>query len=253
MDSISKNITDKVIEDTYKMISKYFTKYLKEKKVKLPNLRKKERYTKDGLVLVRLALNYPNTEVISKEELTKFVKKYYPDVVDVQQARHLGLQKGWYIITGTRGDLSQEKIPSGTYKLVSLKEPHPAYISQRRTGIKENDFEKLKKMYGYKCACCGSKEGEAHNFRKNINVYLQEGHMDPSKDLIAGNIIPQCQICNRPDRNRWIYDATGRVIKVANTPDGYRIVLRYLENADLETLLNIKKEIENYIIKKKIK
>ena len=77
MDSISKNITDKVIEDTYKMISKYFTKYLKEKKVKLPNLRKKERYTKDGLVLVRLALNYPNTEVISKEELTKFVKKYW--------------------------------------------------------------------------------------------------------------------------------------------------------------------------------
>jgi hypothetical protein len=40
--------------------------------------------------------------------------------------------------------------------------------------------------------------------------------MDPNKPLIAGNIIPQCQKCNRGDRNRWVYDEKGRVIKLAN-------------------------------------
>ena len=251
MDLFNNDITDRIIEDTYEMICYYFHKHLEKSEVKLPKLKDKVGYTKDGLVLVRLALNYPNTEVVSKEELTKFVKKYYPDVADVQQARHLGLQKGWYIISGTRGDLSQEKIPAGTYKLVSLEKPHPSYVSKRRTGIETSDFEELKRMYGYKCACCGSKEGEPHNFRKNVNVYLQQGHMNPLKDLVAGNIIPQCQICNRPDRNRWIYDTTGRVIEVADTPDGKRVVLTYLKNSDFETLLDIKRELEIYIIKKR--
>ena len=37
--------------------------------------------------------------------------------------------------------------------------------------------------------------------------------MNPNKPLVAGNIIPQCQKCNRGDRNRWVYDDKGRVIK----------------------------------------
>ena len=40
--------------------------------------------------------------------------------------------------------------------------------------------------------------------------------MDPNKPLVAGNIIPQCQKCNRGDRNRWVYDNKGRVIKLAD-------------------------------------
>ena len=40
--------------------------------------------------------------------------------------------------------------------------------------------------------------------------------MDPSKPLTADNTIPQCEICNRPDRNSWVYDKKGRVIKIAN-------------------------------------
>lgn len=40
--------------------------------------------------------------------------------------------------------------------------------------------------------------------------------MDLNKPLIAGNIIPQCQKCNRADRNRWVYDEKGRVIKLAD-------------------------------------
>ena len=39
--------------------------------------------------------------------------------------------------------------------------------------------------------------------------------MDPNKPLKVGNIIPQCQKCNQADRNRWVYDDKGRVIKLA--------------------------------------
>ncbi len=41
--------------------------------------------------------------------------------------------------------------------------------------------------------------------------------MNPRKPLVADNIIPQCQKCNRGDRNRWVYDEKGRVIKVADS------------------------------------
>lgn len=63
-----------------------------------------------------------------------------------------------------------------------------------------------------------------------MKVKLQKGHMNPSEPLAAGNIIPQCQICNRGDRNRWIYDKTGRVIEVADTMDGFRVIVRFIEN-----------------------
>jgi len=40
--------------------------------------------------------------------------------------------------------------------------------------------------------------------------------MDPSKPLVEDNVIPQCEKCNRPDRNYWIYDKKGRVVGIAN-------------------------------------
>lgn len=45
---------------------------------------------------------------------------------------------------------------------------------------------------------------------------LQKGHKDPLKPLEKGNIIPQCEQCNRPDRNYWIYDDKGRVVSISN-------------------------------------
>ena len=40
--------------------------------------------------------------------------------------------------------------------------------------------------------------------------------MNPNKPLAPGNIIPQCEKCNRADRNNWVYDERGSVIKIAN-------------------------------------
>ena len=111
------------------------------------------------------------------------------------------MQDGWYILSGTRGD---SQIPKGSYKLITLEKPYLGYCEGRHEGYK-GDFEEIKKQYGYRCATCGAKEGEEHYFRKGTKVQLQEGHMNPCKPLAEGNIIPQCQICNRPDRNRKSY------------------------------------------------
>ena len=215
------------IKKQYELIKEYHNKYLTGYGIKLPELVSNGKYVKDALVLIKLSEGYPNTKILSKEELTKFMHEFYPDTRDVQQARHLSMQKGWYIASGTRGDA---KIPSGSYKLITLEKPYPAFCRDRREGFKGN-FDAIKKAYNYRCATCGSKEGEEHFFRKGVIVQLQEGHMNPAYPLNEGNIIPQCQVCNRPDRNKWVYDKTGRVISVAVSQDGARIVKEFLKNA----------------------
>lgn len=212
-----KNLTKSQIEKTYALITNYYKKHLEKRGVKLPKLTNNKNYTKDALVLVYLSQNYPNTEIISKTELTEFIKTYYPDTNDVQQARHLGAQKGWFILSGTRKDNSSVSIPAGSYKLLSLEKCYPGFSAARREEFFTGDYWKnLKHSYDYKCACCGSEEGKPHRYWKNITVTLQKGHKDPSKPLIEGNIIPQCEACNRPDRNYWVYDDKGRVISISN-------------------------------------
>lgn len=236
-------MNEEEIINIYNIVQDYHKKYLYIKGVKLPSLKDKfGRYTKSSLVLIYLAKDYPNTKIVSKDELTKFIQNYYPNITDVQQARHLSMQQGFYIISGTRGD--DENLPKGSYKLISLEKTYRAFSKERRIGFNTNNFEKLKKTYNYRCATCGSKEGKDHFFRKGVKVKLQKGHINPSKPLISENIIPQCQICNRSDRNRWIYDKTGRVIEIANTEDGMRVVLKFIKKASLQIKTKLKKLLD---------
>src|SRR3989338_11469997 len=104
LDSLTLN--KKSIESIYKTISEFHKKYLKKFGVKLPELYDKNgNFTKNALVLVYLAYDYPKTRKVSKEELTKFVRSYYPNTNDVQQARHLGAQAGWWIVAGGRDNI----------------------------------------------------------------------------------------------------------------------------------------------------
>ncbi|KAA6405319.1 hypothetical protein [Candidatus Tokpelaia sp.] len=190
-------------------------------------MRKAGQWTRDALVLVKLAEGYPATKPISKTDLTAFINLYYPGANDVQQARHLAAQKGFNILSGTRGN---KEIAANHYQLEEL---YPAFIGDRRAGY-AGDFAALKKHYDYCCATCGSKEGQPHRYRRGVTVQLQQGHMDNSKPLAPGNIIPQCQICNRADRDRWIYDKTGRVTGIAATADGLRMVMDFLKRITKE-------------------
>jgi len=207
---LSKNEIIKI----YKMVCNYHKKYLNQYGVKLPRLTNAQgNYTKDALVLVYLSQGYPKTKKVTKGKLTQFIRRYYPNVNDVQQARHLGAQKGWFIAAGGR-DNRDVVLTRGEYQLVSLKKPYPAFHGHRIEQTK--NWGELKKQYGYRCATCGSKEGEPNIHWPNTITKLQKSHINPNKPLVLGNIIPQCQKCNRADRNNWIYDERGRVIKIAN-------------------------------------
>ena len=210
--------SDAEIQQTYDLIADYHAKHLEELGVKLPQLRKANGdYVLSALTLVYLARGYPAVQTVSKSELTQFMRQYVPDVNDVQQARHLAAQSGWYILSGTRKDGRDMNIQPGEYRLISLEEAYPGFNSQRRVDLSSPDYwEQLKAAYGYRCACCGSKEGEPNfNWPDTITV-LQKGHMDPTKALGPGNLIPQCVKCNQPARDFWIFDDKGRVVAVAN-------------------------------------
>jgi hypothetical protein len=171
------------------------------------------RFTKNTLVLIYLSLGYPETKAVSKTELTRFVRQFYPDVNDVQQARHLGAQDGWWIVAGGRDNIVIE-VKKGFYQLYSLEEPYPSFKKRHRVS-EIGDWQKIKETYGFRCATCRSREGEPHFHWPGTKTKLQKSHKDPNKPLKAGNIIPQCQKCNRADRNRWVYDEKGRVVKLA--------------------------------------
>ncbi|PKP59803.1 MAG: hypothetical protein CVT88_04565 [Candidatus Altiarchaeales archaeon HGW-Altiarchaeales-1] len=208
-------ISDKKIKEQYNLIKEYHEKYLKQFGVKLPKLYDSHgNFTKDALVLVYIAYHYPNTRKVSKEELTKFIRNYYPNTNDVQQARHLGAQAGWWIVAGGRDNIVL-KIERGSYQLYTLEQPYPGFKKGHRISETDN-WDEIKEKYNFRCATCGSQEGKHHFHWPATKTILQKAHMDPNKPLIAGNIIPQCQKCNRADRNRWVYDEKGRVIKLAD-------------------------------------
>ncbi|ROL59889.1 hypothetical protein D9V87_03810 [Bacteroidetes/Chlorobi group bacterium MS-B_bin-24] len=214
----------KEIEKIYEMIKGYFEKYLQKEGVQLPKLNNKGKFSKEALVLVYLAQHYPNTKVVTKQELTEFIRKFYPNTNDVQQARHLAAQKGWYIASGTRGNGILE-LNQGEYKLITLEKAYPNFVRAKREAS-NIPWEEIKKKYDYRCATCGSKENEKHLHWKSAITQLQKAHLDPRKPITTDNIIPQCQFCNRAYRNFWIFDNKGRVRNIANP----RIVLK----ADIE-------------------
>ena len=208
-------MTQKTIYKLYKKIKQYHEKHLKKYGVGLPKLKNnKGLYTKNALILIYLSQNYPNTKKATKQELTQFIIKYYPNTNDVQQARHLGAQKGWWILAGGRDNIVRT-LKRGEYQLYTLKEPYPGFTKNRRLA-KPSNWSDIKKLYSYRCATCGSEEGQPHFHWPETKTKLQQAHKNPEKPLGTGNIIPQCQKCNRADRNRWIYDDKGRVVKLAN-------------------------------------
>lgn len=215
-------IEDSKIEQYYAELKEYHEKYLKQYGVKMPRLRNRGEFAKGALILIYLYANFKKP--VSKKELTEFMEKYGGSN-DVQQARHFGQQQGWYIITGTRGDIECDEynVHPGEYALISVKEHYPNFTFLKRTdNLSGDDWESIKKQYNNRCATCGSIEGKPNIHYPNVTTQLQKGHKNPNKPLEYGNIIPQCDQCNRQDRNNFVYNNKGRVIKIANP----RFVLR---------------------------
>lgn len=208
-------ISDIELTKFYNEIKMNWEKYLKKSSVRMPNLSSGGKYTINSLVLIYLYSKLG--KIVSKQELTEFLKSMGIESNDVQQARHLAQQSGWYILSGTRGDIECKEygIAPGEYLLKTIKEAYPSYKKLKRTeSLNATSWDELKLMYNYRCATCGSKEGEKNFLYPASNTILQQGHKDPSKPLTIDNTIPQCQFCNRASRNYFVFDNKGRVEKI---------------------------------------
>lgn len=123
--------------------------------------------------------------------------------------------------------------------LLDVTKPYPMFTKQKRTvKLDSDDFEAIKKFYDYRCVTCGSKEGEKNFLYPNVKTELQKGHKDPTKPLEVGNVIPQCQFCNRPDRNYFIFNDKGRVVAI-NDP-----------NFILRSTISVQKNILKILVQK---
>lgn len=214
---ITEKISDKEVRDIYEKLKEAHKKYLAEHGVSMVNLKRGDNYTKSALVLIYFYKHFK--EKVPKADLIKFLENMGQPSEDVQQARHLSQQKGWYIISGQRGDLGSADygLGSGDYALISIQEPYPSYYSTKRSGsISDEDWERIKKDYNFRCATCGSKEGQPNWLFPSEITSLTKGHMDPRKELTHENVIPQCDQCNRPSRNYFVYDKKGKVRKIAD-------------------------------------
>lgn len=214
------SITSSEIEKCYEELKVAHEKYLKQYEVSLPRLRSGAQFTKDAIVLAVL-FKYVG-QVVSKTDLTRILKKICNEEVnDVQQARHLGRQKGWYILSGTRDDNIPPELnitlTNGDYCLVSVKDPYPTRnlrSGHHRTTSSDLDFDGLKAIFDHRCATCGSKEGEENLRNTSRKTKLQAGHQNPNLPLNPGNVIPQCGECNQAYRDWFIFDGSGRVVDI---------------------------------------
>ena len=206
-------LSESEIPQIYLKIQGAYEEHLEELGVKIPKLyrdRDEKEFTIDAIVLCALA-KYQG-KAVPKSTLTKIVRSFHPETNDVQQARHLGRQKGWNIASGKRGD-TRADLASDEYCLLNLTEPYPEFngIDGPRSARGGKDFEDLKSKFDFRCATCGSLEGDANFLNSAIETKLQPGHMDPNLALSLENMIPQCEECNRAYIDKFIFDGNGRV------------------------------------------
>lgn len=144
---------------------------------------------------------YKNLNIwVSKQNLIENIGYTGPDL---QAQRHLS-SEGWYI----------EQDYKGNYRLVTIKEVFPNWISDKRTtNIALDSWNELKQKYNNECATCGSKEGEPHR-HTNKKIRLEKGHKDPELDLTIENTIPHCNYCNKRFKDTYKFDNYGLPVAI---------------------------------------
>ncbi len=218
--------TKEIIEIHYKLINAYNT-YLKPYGVKplwnelmedvlitesdIKNMNDKE--------LQMIFLYKYQKSFVHKDLVSEFVRKHKPSAGLDQQVRHIGTQCYWYVLNkGAKVPDTDEIVPSGYNYLVSIEMPNPKAVRmalKRASRSSARTFQELKYVYDNKCATCGLEEGKI-DWRTGKKVKLQQGHMDPRKNLTLDNTIPQCEYCNQTYLDYFRFDENGRVIAVNN-------------------------------------
>ena len=167
--------------------------------VKLP--REKGKLGKALLFLYENMGNFVHIDLIKKHIQEQGITLTGTDPL---QVRHLSTQKGWHIVK--RGKYE--------HKLESVETALPGFIREKRASkLDDENWGKLKQEYGLACVNCGSKEGEPMRWDGTRTTVLQQGHMDPRKDLVYNNCIPQCSFCNQQYKSKAVFNKRGFVVE----------------------------------------
>ncbi len=203
-------LTEQSAEKAWKKIKQDHDKYLANEGVELPQ-------QKSNKALQLMILGAFVGRPIHKDSITQFVQRKNRSASGDQQVRHLK-RNGWWLLGKGDQTPNGHEIPVGHYLLFDTSKPHPDFsrVRGRRQAIKISDFEEIKKIYNYRCATCGSQEGQSHLLQSTEITKLQKAHMDPHEPLTVDNIIPQCQICNRAYLDDFTFDDRGRTYAVAS-------------------------------------
>jgi len=127
---------------------------------------------------------------------------------DPLQVRHLSTQHGWHIVKEGRYE----------HKLVSVTEPLPGFIKEKRAiKLTPDAWNIIKLEYDNMCVNCGSIEDKPMRWKKTEKTKLQQGHMDPRKALTESNCIPQCSFCNQRCKDKGVFDRRGQTIELLKT------------------------------------
>ena len=202
--SISK---DKIISYDSRVVD-LWKKYLKKYGVKLP----KKNDTQERLWAAILLILYDECpgQWIHKDDVGELARLVNPRLGADHQVRHLK-RVGWNLETDPKR--------KGWHRFYDPHRPSPEFENDRlrHVSITGEDFDELKRAYSNRCATCGAEEGKPDVRYGSLDlVVLQKGHMNPSREGVKGNILPQCQFCNRAYKDDFEFDSKGRVRAVAS-------------------------------------
>ena len=195
-------LSRKELDAAYDEVVQIYREHLEDHGVRLPS--------KTSAKWVWLAMLYHyRGKRVHKNEISEATRSVFLDAAPDQQVRHL-VRDGWNV----------ENVGDGHHILHNPLQPSATFVTDRtrRQGrLSAKTFDDMKKVYGNRCATCGSVEGEVSPRYGEGVVQLQQGHRDPhgrADDM--SNIIPQCQFCNRAYRGDFVFDDKGRVESVAD-------------------------------------
>ena len=184
--------------EIYNKLKQHFNTHLKDSGVKLPRFS-----SKLGLSLTILYANMDKFVHIDEIKKKLIENGHALTGTDPVQVRHLSTQKGWWIV----------KEGKYKHKLFSCTQVLPGYIAQKRASkLDQENWNKMKLEYENACVNCGSIEGKPMRWDRTKITVLQQGHMDPRKDLTYDNCIPQCAFCNQQYKSKAVFNKRGAVI-----------------------------------------
>ena len=221
------------IAATYDLLQTEHSRHLLRSGVVLPNLKTaKGTYNCRALQLILLRMNLE--ELVSREDVSAFVRAWAPNAAADQQSRHLKYA-GWDVRLGGKAQdlwLDGTPVPNGYNGLANVLTPHADFgkaPSKRRARLAPGAWAELLDVYQHRCAVCHEEA-----------LLLEKGHKDPSLGDSIGNLIPMCGKCNNWASNNVVLGDDGRVVALANE----KLVDRSTEAVQFEIFRFLKRKFK---------